>query len=488
MALHSSFVKEPILEAPPGLAAGRRRWRRWLFWPTAAVLLIVLGCLSAGWYVLHRNQLELREAEAEADRDDPGWRFEELEGSRMPVSDAENSALRLQAAAALLPPKWPTLPIPGPEFFHAAELPANVRPGPKLLALVRTAVSQAGPALDSARQLSAYRRGHHAIALSRNSLATLLPHLQQIQQIKRLLFLDALAQIEDRDETGGATACLAIVSASRSVADEPFLVSQLNRIGCQLTAVRAVERLLAQGEPAEAVLLQLQSQFEEEAAQPVTLLAFRSMRATIHQSLLDLETGDFDRRALALSNPYGLPDRAFNLNDAFRATASHAAFLRYLNRVIEILKLPPEQQRQIDDLPPPTLGKLSVARLLEVRANEVHDIHQMCLGATVMLRCAVTAVAVERYRRKTGAWPQRLSELAPAYLPAEPLDPFSGQPSRYRACADGVEVSSVGDGKGNRALQFMLGAGKPTDLNLAVRLWDLAGRRQQGRKEFEPDP
>ncbi|WP_176014788.1 hypothetical protein [Victivallis sp. Marseille-Q1083] len=67
------------------------------------------------------------------------------------------------------------------------------------------------------------------------------------------------------------------------------------------------------------------------------------------------------------------------------------------------------------------LGK-SMMRLLAERAQE-----------STRLRLAATSLAVERYRRKVHRLPATLDVLVPEFLPAVPLDPFSGQPLQYYA-------------------------------------------------------
>ena len=60
---------------------------------------------------------------------------------------------------------------------------------------------------------------------------------------------------------------------------------------------------------------------------------------------------------------------------------------------------------------------------------------------------AQAAVAVERWRlAHPGRLPDALSELVPAYLTAVPLDPFDGQPVRYKKLPVGYVVYSVGTG------------------------------------------
>ena len=58
------------------------------------------------------------------------------------------------------------------------------------------------------------------------------------------------------------------------------------------------------------------------------------------------------------------------------------------------------------------------------------------------------SLAVERYRVAHSNLPNKLDELVTAYFAAVPIDPFDGQPLRYKKLAKGYVVYSVGeDGK-----------------------------------------
>lgn len=52
-------------------------------------------------------------------------------------------------------------------------------------------------------------------------------------------------------------------------------------------------------------------------------------------------------------------------------------------------------------------------------------------------RVLVTALALERYRRKDGSYPRSLSALVPDFLKSTPVDFIDGQPLRYRLKDDG---------------------------------------------------
>ena len=57
--------------------------------------------------------------------------------------------------------------------------------------------------------------------------------------------------------------------------------------------------------------------------------------------------------------------------------------------------------------------------------------------AEAQRRILITAIALERFRGKHGAYPQTLAALAPEFLKAAPVDFMDGQPLRYRLNADG---------------------------------------------------
>jgi hypothetical protein len=61
-----------------------------------------------------------------------------------------------------------------------------------------------------------------------------------------------------------------------------------------------------------------------------------------------------------------------------------------------------------------------------------------------MIRCSRIAVAMERYRAEHGSYASRLDALIPTYLPAVPVDPYSGKFMLLSSSADSYAVYSVG--------------------------------------------
>lgn len=84
---------------------------------------------------------------------------------------------------------------------------------------------------------------------------------------------------------------------------------------------------------------------------------------------------------------------------------------------------------------------------------------------TQMRDALLTAIALELYRRRHGAWPQSLQSLAPELLPTVPRDRFDGRPLKYRLIDGSPVLYSVGtdlDDDGGKPLDLgPRGRGRP---------------------------
>jgi hypothetical protein len=94
-------------------------------------------------------------------------------------------------------------------------------------------------------------------------------------------------------------------------------------------------------------------------------------------------------------------------------------------------------------------------------------------------RASIAAVAVARYQRANHEQlPPTLDDLVPAFLPAPPLDPYTGTPLVYHADGDTYKVYSLGvnlqDDGGTwdtRADVQPFRRGNPKDVGIAVHPW-----------------
>jgi hypothetical protein len=233
-------------------------------------------------------------------------------------------------------------------------------------------------------------------------------------------------------------------------------------------------------------LAETQVWFQEEAAQPLVLNAFRGERAICHRLLVHLRSGQETRDS---TSPNSLTARLEVLSTVYQVRGALPQVLRYTSECVEIAKKPIEQQKELLDQMvnfaenPGSRLSIWVRRLIP----GICKLGQAFPRDLAFLRCAVTALAAERFRRDRGRWPIRLDDLVPAYLDKVPLDPYDGQPLRYRSVADGVLIYSVGPDERDNGGACNREDIKAPGTDLVFRLWNPPKRRQPAA-ELLPKP
>jgi hypothetical protein len=485
-------MSEPL--ASPGPFPIRRR-RRWPYVIAVLSLLLLVG-IGLYAYLNVASEGELRAALAETERIDLRWRLEDVEADRAVIPEAENSGGPAMDARRLLPQNWPFWDYPPTaqdppdaeqerrnlaEGFH--DLEPQWRLNEEQVAALRNEVSRAAAALAEARKLVDRTEGRYPITYSPDFISTLIPHTQDARLIADLLANDAVLRAQDKDPDGALASCRGALNAGRSIGDEPLLISQLARIACRASATRQAERVLAQGEPSEGALRQFQELLEKEEAEPLLLIAARGERAGMDRLMETIQSGKTQLSARSLAVLAGVGEKgAPSLSDDLTLwmpgsyKSQRAAMLRYMNRYVELAKLPPEQHAQFQQLEATAKDQPVLVRLLAPALGKVAD---SARRSQAQLRCATVATAAERYRRARGRWPDTLDELKDAgYLPGLPTDPYDGQPLRWRRLDDGRVIYSVGpDGEDNGGKLDRRNPVAP-GTDIGFRLWDVARRRQ----------
>jgi hypothetical protein len=473
-----------LLDRPPQ-PVRRSRFRKWLRLGLVLVTLMVGGyCVLL--YLAHRD---LHAVFAELDRTDPGWRLDDVEAARKVIPPQENSTTQALAAAALMPPLWG-----GAEEFYGLfeDLPPEVRLNEQQLMALRTELVKASKAVAQARKLKDMPRGRHPIAYSKDYISTLLPGRQQVRELAALLRYDALLLAEENNGDAALDSCRALLNAGRSLDDEPLFISQLIRMVIRGLAVAEVERTLAQTEPAPAALQELQRLLEREEAAPVMQMVTRGERAGYDRLMEAVQAGDVSysnllsnlRLVSGIIGASPIKDvSAVELMAQYSPGAialQRAALLQYMTEMVEAAKLPAHEQRtRLRELAESRTKRPVLVRLL---APSMEKVGLNSSRTQALLRCALVAVAAERYRREHGRWPASGAALVTAGLLKEmAADPFTGQPLRWRRLDSGLLIYSVGQdgkddgGKLNRANPQAEGT------DVGFQLWDVAKRRQPPR-------
>jgi hypothetical protein len=459
------FFRDP---EPETVASSPGRGRR--FWLT--IIGVPLGFLTLGllgWVM--SVQSGLSSAVADADATDPGWRLAEIEAKRVTPPDAENAAL---VVAKLKQTGIPNLAVLVPNGVLD-----NLDP-PRLLNDqqkdgVQKFMSALAPRLPLARTLRDKPHGRHAVTWAPNSFSTIL-NCQDNREAAVALRYDVLDRCQAGDIDTAIASCIACFHAGSSLGDEPTAISMLVRIAVQAVAAGLIERSLAQGEASPAILAELQQRLEAEEPAPLLLYAARGERAMSNHYFENLRTGNAGPNAISGIAGGGAALDWLAMLPGF-VGSQQAGCLRFMNRVVEVAKLPPDEwsasfaaiRAEIPNLP-------VLARLLAPAIDKIAD---ACRRNHSILRCTIVAVAMERFRREKGHWPETLAELVAAgYLKAVPTDPFDGKPIRLKRLADGWLVYAIGadgiDHGGTLDRQKIFQAGN----DIGIQLWDVAARRQ----------
>jgi hypothetical protein len=444
-------------------------WKRRLVWLSLALLLLfgVLGTVyGIAWVAAQRA---LQEALAEADRLDPGWRLQDLEAQRAPVPDEENAALQVLTTRRLLPGNWPS-----PRAYQTTrDLHPPMQLSADQVALVQAQFASTAEARVKARNLTMLPRGRYPGVtpsgpfFGRDAFA-----------VAHVLLLDALLLAQEGDVDGALHSCRGCLNVGRSFGDEPGLLSQYARGACQIVALRGIERTLAQGEPTDAALADLQELLRQEEAEPWMLCALRGERAGIHEMF---QTG---KNLSEICQPAGGRE-LLELSLPGATLQNHAGFIAALNQIVEIAKAPVEEQA-------PRMQQLeaSLARQPLLVRQTVPMLRKMAIEVGSLrehasLRCAVAALAAERYRRRYGRWPDQLSALVSEFLPAVPLDPFDCAPLRLRRTEYGLVIYSLGQDHQDNGGSINRDDVGVDGTDLGLRLWDTGKRRQPAPEPAE---
>jgi hypothetical protein len=279
-----------------------------------------------------------------------------------------------------------------------------------------------------------------------------------------------------------AHSCRAILNVGRALGDEPFLVSQLIRIACATQCCNSIEWTLAVGEVDSKDLEALQQALQLEDDTNTFAQALRGERAALHQFLELLENGGIkpeELQGILGFNTNNMMDSFLAWKTRYDARAEHPLFLSMMTERVEAAQKPLHEQIALDRDFAVKVRSLAgsarvVARVLPA-VEKVSDTYRRCHSA---LRCLITLVAAERYRRAEGKWPAALEQLRPRFLAEIPLDPFDGKPLRYKRLAEGVIVYAVGpDGTDDGGTLDRENPIKP-GTDLGYRLWDVTQRRQ----------
>ncbi|MEN6578461.1 MAG: hypothetical protein ABFD90_19100 [Phycisphaerales bacterium] len=285
------------------------------------------------------------------------------------------------------------------------------------------------------------------------------PHLSSLRSCVLLLRLASVYYAGRGDPNAVVTCIKDALSVGDSLQDEPVLMPYLVHQGCIGATIAGLEHALSLTTFADSQLKDLDAAFVATGEKVDLGQAMIGERCFMIDCIRDP----------SLAGMGGSASTAFR----FPGVRSQGIIdiVDYMNACVEAASLPPLQRvkrfGEIETL----LHKPSILHVAaQILVPAVARVEMLDSRARVHLDLARTALAVERHRLATGDVPGQLTDLVPDYLQQVPIDPFDGQPIRYRRTEPGYVLWSVtDDGKDNGGKERdEVGRDEPYDLCFIV--------------------
>jgi hypothetical protein len=462
------------------MAPPRRRWLRRLLWfgvPILAILFIPAWPLCRFAYDSQCAQRDLQDKLSDLDRKEPGWRLDDIEAAKSRIPNDENATPHVLAAnRAMTEAKGDQWDLFDTAFHWELELiPPREPLSEKQRNELTRMLKDYELALPEARGVARFPRGRYSCEDGKKKCVRMIDGLKEhryADSIAAVLFLDAVSLCENDKLEDSWRSGQALINVGRSFGEPETLGPLTTRLSIQFQALRTMERTLAWGEVQAEALAGTQQLLADEAAQQLLLFGLRGQRAAFNECFLNVETGALPVYYSPIRKMYPYFENLRNRR--IDIPRYHLDYLDLVGQVIEATKLPARQEAE-------TLAALEATehggiaeRFLPAWQAAARRFHHN----QAHLRCAVVALATERYRVRHGQWPDSLAALAPEFLAQVPTDPFNDQPLRYLKLADHVVIYSVGPDGIDNGGNLVERDRAPDGTDIGFRLWDPDQRRR----------
>jgi hypothetical protein len=412
---------------------GRSKRFRINGWHVTLALVAALAGLVTLYVVIARSRLD-RRLEALRTGGYPTTLAELAEYNRLPAGTPNAAGVYVGAFAAYAPPPDATN-VP---YIGSAQWPERGKPLPEpMVKAISQCLTSNQVCLSLLHKAAGIQDCDHEWDL--RQFATGLPQLTDVRHCAQLLALGAAYS----SHTGDPNAAVRCIKDELRLADslrrEPALLSYLVRIAAVGLALRGLEQSLSVTAFTEGQLAEL----DEGVIATVGTLDLT--HAIITERCIMIETCR-DPSLMADTGQSPGP----RMLPGMRRTGI-ADILDYMGDCIEASELPPterltgfrEAAKKVQDLS-------FLHFMIKMLAPAMGRVAELSLRCQAHVDLARTALAIERYRLATGKVPERLEELVPQYLKTVPVDPFDGQPMRYRRTDPGYRLYSImEDGQDN---------------------------------------
>ncbi|MCP3977798.1 MAG: hypothetical protein GY716_00515 [bacterium] len=264
--------------------------------------------------------------------------------------------------------------------------------------------------------------------------ATEIPKLIRYVSMSKLLAASARFHITDGNVDQASRSIVSGLTVASTLGAESVLIMQLVRLSATQWSLAALRELLATHELDERTLERLARAIDEATVPDGIVRGLMGEMKGMHSAFVQMEHG----KHLPMGD-----EAMLERNAAVRwimrplTRLSHQSFLTRMDRMVQYTDLPPPRRRIAFPTHPleeefswwDVQSKIMLPNL----ANAVNraDVH----AARVML--AQTAVALERFRLRHGAYPAELGALD-----ASGIDPYTGRLPIYSRDASGYTLES----------------------------------------------
>jgi hypothetical protein len=317
-----------------------------------------------------------------------------------------------------------------------------------------------------------------------------LPHLDPLKRSAQRLSAAAMCELHRGDAASATTNLCTLLALVQGWRDERVWISQLVRVAMANIAVNATWELLQSTNASDDNLMELQARWQQQeffsgVESSVTMerawaeFLIKSMRISASEfgrvtgggaggsfwsftssgNWLD-DIGGLAKSGWESGKGYGglaLWQNSWGFDDEMRLLKQNQIELEALReaRTNKILKpvfdgmAAQLATMRITNAPSPFMRAMEWEGVRWLFSEQFFGASRN-IGNFTRIETAkeivVAAIALKRFQLQRGKFPEKLSDLAPGFLPSVPFDPMDGKPLRYRANADGTFLLySVGD-------------------------------------------
>ncbi len=403
-------------------------------WHVTFVAIAAVVGLIALYIVVARSRLD-RRLEALRAAGYPTTLAELAEYNKLPAGTPNAAGVYVGAFAAFVAPLDGTnVPYLGP-----AQWPDRGKPLPEPMAqVISKCLADNKLCLSLLHEAAGIQDCDHDWDW-RQLAATSFSQLADVKHCAQLLALG----VAYYSHTGDPNAAMRCIEDGLRVADslrrEPALIHYLVRVACVGLIVGSLDRSLSA------------TTFTDEQLRELD----KTLTATA--GTLDLTQAMITERCIMIEtcrNPFLMAGPGQSTGPRMLPGMTRTGIadtLDYMGDCIEASKRPPierlagfrEAAKKTDELS-------FVHVMIKMLAPATGRVAELSLRSQAHVDLARTALAIERYRLATGKVPERLEELMPQYLKEVPIDPFDGQPIRYKRADPGYRLYSIlEDGQDN---------------------------------------